>query len=114
MHDVSQVLTNLMEALKLLAGARPPIPSPGLNLLLSLTPPRPVGAVGDPTVGGSPQMVKRECEAAWLCIQSECQALLADIAAAPSLQAAARSDAGGLQLPAACTARSWNACSYTG
>ena len=85
-----------MEVFKLLAGAKPPIPSPGLNMLLSLAPPRNItpgesrGVTGDPTAGGSPQAVRRECEAAWACMQSECQALLADILAAPSLQAAVR------------------------
>lgn len=37
------------------------------------------------------QAVKREAEAAWACLQTECQALLADLLAAPSLQSVPRS-----------------------
>ena len=89
-----------MEVFKLLAGAKAPNMSPGLSLLLSLVQPS-KGAItgspdkgqpGDPTVGGSPQAIRRECEHAWECMQSECQALLAEVLAAPSLQA--RPDAG--------------------
>ena len=95
-----QVLTALMEVFKLLAGAKAPNMSPGLSLLLSLAQPSKgmimgspdKGAPGDPTVGGSPQAIRRECEHAWECMQSECQALLAEVLAAPSLQA--RPDAG--------------------
>ncbi|KAK9811074.1 hypothetical protein WJX73_000162 [Symbiochloris irregularis] len=100
-----QVLKALIEVVKVLGGAKPPNMTPGLSLLLSLQPPLRPGAagagtsdrssslVGDPTAGGSPQLMRRECEHAWACMQSECQALLADLLAAPSLQA--RPDASG-------------------
>lgn len=98
----AQVLTNLIEVFKLLAGAKAPIPSPGLTLLLSLSPAKGLNTspnkapVGDPTAGGSQQAVRKECEATWGCMQSECQALLADVLAAPSLQA--RADGGMFSL----------------
>ncbi|KAK9815816.1 hypothetical protein WJX72_010122 [[Myrmecia] bisecta] len=80
-----QALRNLVNVLRLLATARAPPASAGLELLIAQHAEE-GGRTGEVPPLVSPAYVRKECEYAWECMQKECQKLLAELLHAPNLQ----------------------------